>query len=133
MNDYTPPPSDLGPHGSQLWDRIVNDEDGWDLRPDEIETLHAACRVRDTVAVLTTALVDEPLTVKGSMGQKVINPILAERRFQERTMADLLQKLKLGDVIEFETTTVINNGKMTRSEAGRKAANARWDRARGRS
>ena len=132
MDDYIEPPADLGPEGRALWDGILNVEDGWELRPDELAVLGAACRIRDVIAVLSTAIIGEPLTVKGSMGQKVINPLIAERRVQERAMADLLGKLKLGDIIEIETTTVINNGKMTRSEAGRKAATARWDKQRGR-
>lgn len=116
-------PDDLGVSGAKLWRSITND---YDLREDEVEILHSAARVRDTIDVLTEALTDQPLIVLGSSRQPVVQPLLAERRFQEQALAGLLAKLKFHDSVETVTTS---DGKMTRSESGRKAANARWARS----
>lgn len=132
-------PADLKRSGIQLWNSIAN---RWDLRPDELEILHSACRCRDTIDELTAGMAGEGLTAKGSMGQPVINPILQERRFQEQAMANLLAKLKLpDDLADAESASVFGNDRgpslravaggsdrpMTRSEVGRKGASARWD------
>ena len=52
-----------------------------------------ACRVADVVAELDEAADEAPLTVKGSMGQQVISPFIAEARAQRSLLAQLLARL----------------------------------------
>lgn len=120
-------PKDLNESGKRLWTSITAD---YELRNDEIEILHSACRIRDVIDELTAGLVGEPLTVLGGQRQVVIHPLIQEKRYEEQALAGLLAKLKFHDSVE---TTVLTDGarKMTRSESGRKAAKARWSRARG--
>lgn len=56
----------------------------------KLEILAHACRVSDTVAGLERAAAKEPLTVRGSAGQKVIQPLISEIRFQRGLLAQLL-------------------------------------------
>ncbi|GJF07720.1 hypothetical protein [Pseudonocardia sp. D17] len=127
MNE--PTPADLGPAGTDLWESVVST---WELRPDELAILHEAARTRDVIDTLTDGLVGEPLTVRGSMGQEVVHPLVAERRFQAGLLANLLGKLKLPNAVpDTELGTVFTDGPMTRSEVGRKGAQARWGRQRG--
>jgi hypothetical protein len=53
-----------------------------------------ACRVSDLIAELERAAAKEPLTVRGSAGQKVIQPLISEIRFQRGLLARLLARLK---------------------------------------
>jgi hypothetical protein len=63
--------------------------------------------------------------VKGSAGQAVIQPTLAEARFQRSLLATLLGKLGLPENDE-DDELAAQRGR--RSAAGRKAAKARWNR-----
>ncbi|GAA2567698.1 hypothetical protein [Pseudonocardia hydrocarbonoxydans] len=121
-------PDDLGKSGIELWNSITDD---YELRRDELEVLHAACRIRDQIDKLTEGIAGQPLTVLGSQKNLVIHPLISERRYQEQALAGLLGKIKFHDSVETVTTTVITDGPMSRSESGRKAARARWDRAKG--
>jgi len=134
----TNPPNDLGPSGRALWAGVVQD---WDLRPDELELLHAAARVRDRIDSLTEGMAGQPLTVLGAQRQVVIHPLITELRQHETALASLLARLKITDHLPDSGPSLVfadpppNGGdgrarKMTRSEAGKKAANARWDKAR---
>lgn len=119
-------PDDLGESGAALF-RAITEE--YELRPDELTVLHSAARLRDTVDVLKRGLQDQPLTVKGSTGQPVAHPLIPEVRQTESALAALLGKLKLHEpALVEQTTTVLHDGPMTRSESGRKAARTRWAR-----
>lgn len=129
VEPHTAVPGDLSKSGIELWNSITDD---YDLRRDELEVLHAACRIRDQIDKLTDGIEGEPLTVLGSQRQPVIHPLIQERRYQEQALAGLLSKLKFHDSIETVTTTVISDAPMSRSDSGRKAARARWDKVKGR-
>jgi hypothetical protein len=85
--------------GQKLW-RTVNAIFELDEEPHKVELLTQACRVADIVAELDRAAVKAPLTVRGSAGQQVISPQLAEARFQRGLLATLLGRLGLPDTDE---------------------------------
>lgn len=97
------PPSGLGSAGADLWRRIDAQavEDGIVLLATEREWLRLACQEADLLAVieqhLAAALGDGELTTKGSMGQKVIHPLVAEVGKVRTRIANLLARLSFPD------------------------------------
>ncbi len=120
-------PSNLGTAGKRLWRAITAE---YELAAHELAILESACREADLIARLEAAAKDAPLTVKGSMGQTVASPYVTELRQHRTTQANLLKSLRLpehpSDEDEHEYIAPVR--RMTRSEAGRKAALARWGR-----
>jgi hypothetical protein len=91
-------PLDLGPEGSELWDDIAGEDAIYVLRPDEYRILELACRQLDTIAELNTAFAANPeYMVKGSTGQPVVNPLIAERRQASAAFAALMRQLQIPD------------------------------------
>ena len=127
--EYKPPrpPKGLGPAGRKLWRAIVSD---WELRPDELAVLESACFEADLLRRLQDELADSPLTAKGSMGQLVEHPVSVALRQHRATQAQLLKQLRVPDRDEDgdEEPTVTQRKPMSRSEAAKKAAKARWRR-----
>ena len=125
--EYKPPrpPKGLGPAGRKLWKAIVSD---WEPRPDELAVLESACFEADIIRRLQDEMVDSPLTAKGSMGQLVEHPVSVALRQHRATQAQLLKQLQIPDQDEDEAeeTTTFRRKPMSRSEAAKKAANARW-------
>ncbi|MHC6213874.1 hypothetical protein [Rhodococcus ruber] len=115
-------PRGLGTEGQKLW-RTILEEFDMDNEPGKLRVLQDACRVADTIAELEAGLRGQPLTVKGSQGQSVIHPLIAEARYQRGLLAQLLSKLGLPDA-----DPEVAEQQKRRSEAGRKAAQARWQR-----
>lgn len=115
----TPAPKGLGTDGSRLWRGVV---DIYDLRVDELDVLERACRAADRVARMTAELGDE-VTTKGSMGQVVVHPLIAEIRAHEAQVASLLARLKLPDEDA--------GAEGSRSTQARAAAQSRWAAAHG--
>lgn len=118
------PPDGLGTAGVKLWNSIT---DGVIFRPDELAILESACKMADRIARYERELEGEPTTVRGSMGQMVLHPLLAEITNLQVKQAQLLSRLKIPE-LEDEDDDVEVIRPMTRSEAARKAANARWRR-----
>jgi hypothetical protein len=85
-------PAGLQAEGKRLWRSVT---DVFDLleEPHKVQILLQACRVADVVAELDEAADEAPLTVKGSMGQQVISPFIAEARAQRSLLAQLLARL----------------------------------------
>jgi hypothetical protein len=85
-------PNNLQAEGKRLWRTITAE---FDLvgEPHKVQVLTQACRVVDQIAELDEAAVQAPLTVKGSMGQAVISPFIAEARAQRSLLAQLLARL----------------------------------------
>lgn len=110
----TPTPEGLGDKALALWSGIT---DQYDLRPDELRLLEDACREVDVVERLEAELATDTLTVAGSQGQPVANPLLQEIRQHRGIIARLLAGLKLTDD---------GSGTGERSAAARSAATARW-------
>jgi hypothetical protein len=108
------PPVVLGSRGRRLWRQIVAD---FDLSDAERAVLVEACRTADLVDRLASRLGDEDLTVEGSRGQVVINPLVAELRQQRELLGRLLARLALPDDADAEDAAV---------RLGRRGAHARW-------
>jgi hypothetical protein len=72
--------------------------DRYDLRDDELRILEDACREVGLIDQMESALKSaDGFIVKGSMGQPVVTPLLAEIRQHRNVLASLLRSLKLPD------------------------------------
>lgn len=92
-------PAGLDRAGRGLW-RSVHEVFDFSDEPHKVHILKQACRVADIVAELDVAADAAPLTVKGSMGQPVISPFIAEARVQRALLAQLVARLGLPDTDE---------------------------------
>lgn len=92
-------PADLGKPGKALWRRITAEFD-LENDPDKAELLYQACRTKDQIAELDEAAAEAPLTVKGSMGQPVISPFIAEARVQRGLLAQLLARMNFAEAAD---------------------------------
>lgn len=123
MAARTTPPT-LDKAGKKLWREISKD---YDLRPDEYRILEDACREADLIEVLADEQAAQPVMITGSMGQRVLNPLIAEVRQHRATLSTLLGKLKLPDDPEAGDAGGDTAGD-DRATKARAAANARWSR-----
>ena len=89
-------PAGLGKPGRKLWREITSEFD-LESDPDKAELLFQACKTADQIAELDEAAAEAPLTVKGSMGQPVISPFIAEARVQRGLLAQLLARMNFAD------------------------------------
>ena len=112
------PESPYGPAGTALWESIALN---YALRPDETRVLADACHLADVIEALRAGMEGQQLLVKGSMGQPVLNPLLAEQKTHRTALAALLRQLKLPDEAG-------ESGAGDPSTPARKAAAARWSR-----
>jgi len=87
-------PAGLGKAGRAQWSAIAG---SYELRPDEVTVLEDACRTSDMLEALTEAWVGDgsPMTTKGSMGQLVIHPLIAEMDKHRKSRASFLKQLEL--------------------------------------
>ncbi|CAN5579375.1 hypothetical protein BH09ACT8_BH09ACT8_27220 [soil metagenome] len=94
-------PAGLGKPGRSLWRRITS---VFDVKgePDRLELLFQACKTADLIAELDEAAVEAPLTVRGSMGQPVISPFIAEARVQRGLLAQLLARMNFAEATDDE-------------------------------
>ena len=123
MTDQQPkPPPGLGTAGRSLWREVCADvaEAGLELDARDRHWLGSACTLTDRAATLEAALADAPLMVKGSMGQQVSNPLLAEWRSHAQLAAQLLARLKLDTAEESGGLQIIGANRQ------RAAAHRRW-------
>ncbi|WP_280317287.1 hypothetical protein [Nocardia wallacei] len=111
------PPKGLKPGGAALWRSIVGK---YELRADEQRVLREACREVDLIDTLERELATDKVMIPGSMGQRVVNPLITELRQHRATLAALLKSLKLPDE-PGETPAAESNQQ-------RAAANTRWAR-----
>ena len=70
-------PRGLGTEGQKLWTGVIG-EFNLAYEPHKVRILTDACKTADLIKRLDDAAVQAPLTVKGSMGQEVINPLIAQ-------------------------------------------------------
>jgi hypothetical protein len=85
-------PAGLQAQGKALCKKITG-EFTLENEPDRLELLFQACKTADQIAELDEAAAEAPLTVKGSMGQPVISPFIAEARVQRGLLAQLLDRM----------------------------------------
>ena len=83
--------------------------------------LRGACTSLDQIALLEAQLDGADLTVRGSMGQEVAHPLLAEVRAQQAAYDRAIKQLNLPD--EGEPS---GKGAGSRSPSARQAARVRW-------
>jgi len=74
-------PAGLGETGKKLW-RSIHEVFDFSEEPGKVHLLTQACRVADIIAELDDAAHEAPLTVRGSQGQPVTSPFIAEARVQ---------------------------------------------------
>ena len=116
------PPPGLGSAGRALWAEVCADvaEAGLELDARDRYWLASAAKLADRAATLEAALADAPLMVKGSMGQDVSNPLMAEWRSHSQLAAQLLARLKLDSAEESGALQMVGGNRQ------RAAANRRW-------
>lgn len=112
---------DFGPAGTRLVETITNTFD-FSEEPGKQAILERAARTADTIDALEAEAATQSLTAKGSMGQAVINPLVAEARAQTSLLDKLLKSLGLPDSDE-ETAAKAEQ----RQRQARKAAQTRWN------
>lgn len=111
---------DFGPAGTRLVETITNTF-CFDEEPGKLVILERAARTADTIAALEAEAATQSLTAKGSMGQAVINPLVAEARAQTSLLDRLLKSLGLPESDEESAAKAEQ-----RQRQARKAAQTRW-------
>ncbi|WP_139000207.1 hypothetical protein [Rhodococcus zopfii] len=104
MNDTakTPrAPKGLGTRGRALW-RDLHREFDMTRDPHRMVLVEDACRTADLIDRLQESVDAQDLRVRGSQGQPVAAPELAEIRQHRGTLAMLLGKLALPDTEEMQ-------------------------------
>jgi phage terminase small subunit len=86
------PPSGLSAEAVGLWWAVLED---YDLDAHELALLREACRTLSTCDRLAALVDAEGLTAKGSQGQTVAHPAVAEARQQRLTLGRLIAQLRL--------------------------------------
>lgn len=112
---------DLGPSGARLVENITSEFD-FSSEPAKQALLLRAARTTDRIAQLEEAAAQSPLMVKGSQGQQVISPLIAEARAQTSLLDRLLKSLGLPDSDESTAAKAEQ-----RQRQARKAAQTRWE------
>lgn len=92
-------PKGLDYQGKKLWTEIA---EVYDLskEPHKRRILYDACETADLIDQLTKAMVSQPLTVKGSTGQVVIHPLVAQSETAREALARQLSRLNLAEAGE---------------------------------
>lgn len=111
---------EFGPAGARLVESITATFD-FQGEPGKLAILARCARTADTIAALEAEAATQSLTAKGSMGQAVINPLVAEARAQTSLLDKLLKSLGLPDSDE-DTAAKAEQ----RQRQARKAAKTRW-------
>lgn len=111
---------EFGKAGTRLVETISNTFD-FTEEPGKQAILERAGRTADTIEALEAEAATQSLISKGSMGQAVINPLVAEARAQTSLLDKLLKSLGLPDSDE-DTAAKAEQ----RQRQARKAAQTRW-------
>ncbi len=118
-----PVPPGTGPAGRKLWRAVVAAKD---LSAGDLRVLEDAAGEADIIAAITAALEESgEMVVRGSKGQPVPNPLLAELRQHRAVLNTLIRGLKLPQDGQDATSAA-----RTASEAAQAAARAKWAKRR---
>jgi hypothetical protein len=114
-------PKGLRAEGRNLW-RQIHRAYSFDDCPERLAILESACRTLDMITRLQ-AVIDEAgdLRVRGSQGQPVSLPEIAEVRLARGLFVSQMKALGLPD-----NDDAGSPGGLTRSQIGRLGAQARW-------
>lgn len=85
-------PRGLETEGQKLWRGVIEEFD-LSAEPHKLRILFDACKTADVIKRLDDAAVKQSLTVRGSMGQEVINPLIAQAQTARGQLAQLLGRL----------------------------------------
>jgi phage terminase small subunit len=120
-------PIGLGKEGRALWRSIVDDiasrgdeETGFELDPRELAMLEQGCRLADQLVELEAIVAKQGRTVRGSTGQVVLHPGIAEIRQHRLALQRILGSIGIDTGAGEKTGASANRA--------RHAANARWSR-----
>lgn len=113
-------PAKLGAEAKRYWQSIAG---VYLLDPHELRILVDVCREIDLIEAMQSELDGQSLTVKGSQGQDVANPMVQELRQHRATLKSLMASIKLPDVDGRQSASV--------SAKASAAAQARWRRKAG--
>lgn len=108
-------PAGLNAKGKRLWSEVTT---GYQLRHDELDVLEDVCREADLIDKIEQELASADLMTTGSMGQMVVNPLIAEARQHRATKMSLWKRLALPDPVSSEAPAASNQQ--------RSAAQSRW-------
>lgn len=92
-------PAGLDTEGAKLWREIVGTFDVIE-EPHKRRILFDACKTADLIERLDAAMNGEELTSKGSMGQLVIHPLIAQSQAARTQLAQLLSRLNFAPAEE---------------------------------
>lgn len=113
------PPAGLGAAGRNFWRAGTAEVVGW--TPADLAVLGEACAIKDTIAMLSKALVGTPLIVMGANGQDRENPLLSELRQQRSLYLRAVKQIGLPDDV---TTAEVRRSHA--SASARALARQRW-------
>ena len=118
--DYEAPPipNGLGKSGTNTWLALTA---AFEFHAGELLVLEELCRTRDTIAMLEKQLAADGPMIRGSRGQPVMHPLLA----QIGTFRTLCDRLTLSLALPADGERVGRR----RSPAARQAANVGWQNA----
>lgn len=111
-------PAGLKAKGKRLWTEVTGE---YKLRSDELDVLEDVCREADLIDKIENELASADLMTTGSMGQQVVNPLIAEARQHRATKMSLWKRLALPDPAADAAAT----------NQQREAAQSRWAAAHG--
>lgn len=115
-------PSGLGRRGRRFWRESV---DKYEFNGAEVHLLTEACRTLDRIDALDRLIAEEGQMVRGSMGQPVMHPAIAESRQQRIVLGRLLKQLDLPDDADDAPAS-----RSPDSEKASYAAQVRWSQPR---
>jgi hypothetical protein len=114
-----PAPKDLGASGVALWRRLTKE---FDFNSAETELAHQLCVTVDEETMMRDELADMGVTVAGSKGQPVLNPVFAQLAVHRKLIDQLTTALSLpldGEVVG-----------RRRSAVAKQNADSRWRKAK---
>ena len=85
-------PRGLGTEGKKLWESVI-DEFNLSVEPHKRRILFDACKIADSIKRMDDEAAKQPLVVKGSTGQPVIHPCIAQAQAARGLLAQLLGRL----------------------------------------